>query len=231
MYLLAYEQARGVSRSALNDRRRILNSFYTWMVREDIIGKNPMVKIDAIKCDKNIREPLTALELEQMRSTSSTFREKALLEMLYSTGCRVSELIALDRVCIDYNSGRVKVFGKGRKERYCFLNAKAQLAIKKYLFSRSDDNPALFVADKQPHDRIGKGAIEKEIRRIGERAKISRNVFPHLIRHTTATHMLQHGASLAEVQMILGHESPATTQIYAKTDLQGLQLVHQRCII
>lgn len=231
LYLLTYERTRNISKSALDDKRRILNSFYTWMVREDIIDKNPMVKIDVIKCDKRVRDPLTTMELEQMRGACETIREKALLEILYSTGCRVSELIGLDRNSIDFNLGRVKVFGKGKKERYCFINAKAQIAVKKYIFSRTDDNPALFVAGKSPYNRLGKGSIEKEISEIGNRAGINRPVYPHLIRHTTATHMLHHGASLAEVQMILGHESPATTQIYAKTDLQGLQIIHQKCII
>lgn len=230
-YLLAYEQTHNVSKSALDDKRRVLNSFYKWMAREDLIVKSPMEKIDPIKCDKKVREPLTALELEQMRNASESAREKALLELLYSTGCRVSELIALNRKDIDFNMGRVKVFGKGKKERYCFINARAQLAIKKYMFTRLDDSEALFVAGKKPYSRLGKGTIEKEIGSIGERAGINRSVYPHLIRHTTATHMLNHGANLAEVQMVLGHESPATTQIYAKLDLQGLQAIHQRCII
>ena len=230
-YLLAYEQTHNISKSALDDKRRVLNSFYKWMAREDLIVKSPMEKIDPIKCDKKIREPLTAIELEQMRNEANTVREKALLEILYSTGCRVSELIALNRKDIDFHGGRVKVFGKGKKERYCFINARAQLSVKKYLFSRLDSSEALFVAGKQPYNRLGKGTIEKEIGEIGKRAEINRNVFPHLIRHTTATHMLNHGASLAEVQMVLGHESPATTQIYAKLDLQGLQAMHQKCII
>lgn len=231
LYLLAYEQTHNISKSALDDKRRVLNSFYKWMAREDIIVKSPMEKIDPIKFDKKVREPLTAIELEQIRSVAETPREKALLEVLYSTGCRVSELIALNRNDIDFNTGRIKVFGKGKKERYCFLNARAQLAIKKYLFTRTDESEALFVAGKKPYNRLGKTSIEKEIGNIGIRAGINRPVFPHLIRHTTATHMLNNGASLAEVQMILGHESPATTQIYAKLDLQGLQAIHKRCII
>ena len=231
LYLLAYEQTHNIGKSSLDDKRRILNSFYKWMVREDIIIKSPLEKIDPIKCDKKVRNPLTSIELEQMRNVTETLRERAILEFLYSTGCRVSEIISLNKSDIDYNNGRVKVFGKGKKERYCFLNAKAQLALKKYIFSRSDDNKALFVSGKEPFNRLGKGTIEKEIKNIGIRAEIDRSVYPHLIRHTTATHMLNHGANLAEVQMILGHESPATTQIYAKLDLQGLQLVHQKCVI
>jgi integrase/recombinase XerD len=231
LYLLNYEHTHNTGKSTLDDKRRVLNSFFAWMVREDIIDKNPMLRIDPIKCDKKMREPLTDIELEQMRNAASTLREKALLEILYSTGARVSEITALNRNDLDYSAGRVKVFGKGKKERYCFLNARAQLAVKKYLFSRTDDKEALFTAGKEPYNRLGKGTIEKEIGNIGKRAEINRSVFPHLLRHTFATHMLAHGASIAEVQALLGHESPATTQIYAKLDLHRLHAVHQRCII
>jgi len=133
LYLWTYEKTRNVGKSALDDQRRVLNSFFKWLVRENIIDKNPMLQIDPIKFEKSLREPLTKLELEQMRSVCETFREKALLELLYSTGCRVSELIGLNRQDIDYPNSRVKVLGKGSKERYCFLNAKAQLSIKKFL--------------------------------------------------------------------------------------------------
>ena len=231
LYLLKYEHAHTIGKSALDDIRRVLNSFYKWMVREDIILKNPVEKVDPIKCDKKVRQPLTMLELEQMRNAAETLREKALFETLYSTGCRVSEIINLNKTDIDFNTGRVKVYGKGKKERFCFLNARSQLALRKYLFSRKDNSEALFVTDKQPYNRLGKGSIEKDIKNIAIRAGINRPVFPHLIRHTTATHMLHNGASLAEVQAILGHESPATTQIYAKLDLQNLQTIHQKCII
>jgi integrase/recombinase XerD len=231
MYLLTYEHTHDIGKSALDDKRRVLNSFYTWMVREDIIDKNPMLKIDAIKYDKTIREPLTNLELEQMRSACQTLREKAIFETLYSTGCRVSELTAMNRKSLDFSTSKVKVLGKGKKERWCFLNAKSQLALKKYIFSRSDDKEALFVAGKKPYNRLGKGTVEKEIKLIGERAGINRNVYPHLIRHTTATHMLDHGAGLADVQALLGHESPETTAIYAKMNYKKLQAVHERCII
>ena len=230
-YLLSYQQMYDVKKSTLDDKRRVLSSFYNWMVKEDIILKSPMIKVDQIKHESAIREPLTSLELEQIRNITETPREKAILELLYSTGCRVSEITTLDKRDIDFSNGRVKVLGKGSKERYCFLNAKSQVALKKYLFGRTDDNEALFVATRKPYNRLGKRSIEKEISRLGEKAKIERSVYPHLIRHTTATHMLANGASLSEVQMVLGHESPETTLIYAKQDIATLQSVHRRCII
>jgi integrase/recombinase XerD len=231
VYMYTYELTHKIGKSALDDIRRILNSFYTWLVREDIVEKNPMVKIDPIKCEKPVREPLTDLELERMRNACETLREKAIFETLYSTGCRVSELTAMNRQDINYSDRRIKVFGKGKKERWCFLNAKSQLALKKYIFSRADNGEAIFVAGKKPYNRLSKGTVEKEIKTLGERAGISRRVFPHLVRHTTATNMLDHGAGLADVQALLGHESPETTVIYAKTNYRKLQAVHERCII
>lgn len=231
LYLLTYEQTRKVSKSTMDDKRRILNSFYNWLVREEIILNSPMLRIDPIKTDKQVRDPLTSVELEQMRNACETVRETALLEMLYSTGCRISELVGMNKRDLDFNTGRVKVFGKGSKERYCFINAKAELAIKKYIFTRIDDQEALFVATKKPYNRLGKGTIQKEIRNLGKRAGINRGVYPHLIRHTTATHMLNRGAKLEDVQIVLGHENIGTTQIYAKQDLDNVQLSHKKYIV
>jgi site-specific recombinase XerD len=231
MYLLSYEKGRGVCKSTIDDKRRVLNSFFSWLIREEIITKNPMLKIDNIKCDKRIHEPLTDLELEQLRGVCTNKRDIAILETLYSTGCRVSELIALNRSNVDFTNGRVKVFGKGKKERWCFLNAKSQIALKKYLFNRTDNNEALFVVNKNPYNRMGKGSIEKQIKHCGILANINTKVTPHTIRRTTATHMLSHGASLSDVQALLGHERSETTLIYAKLDISNLQSVHKRCII
>jgi site-specific recombinase XerD len=231
LYLLAYEEARNVSKSVIDDKRRILNSFYSWAIKEEIITKNPMLKIDVIKCDKRIHEPLTDFELEQLRNECKTDRDLAIIEMLYSTGCRVSELISLNKKDIDYTNAKVKVYGKGKKERWCFLNAKSQLALKKYIFSRTDNNEALFVSNKLPNNRLGKGSIEKQIKHLGKMANIREKVTPHTLRRSTATHLLAHGASLEEVQAILGHERSETTLLYAKLDISNLQLTHKRCVI
>lgn len=231
LYLLAYQHARNISSSTIDDKRRVLNSFYNWLVRENIISRSPMMQIDPIKHKKAVREPLTSLELERIRNVCETSREKALLEVLYSTGCRVSEVVGMDKSDIDYTTGVLKVTGKGNKERYCFLNAKAEVALRKYLLTRTDESKALFVMGKKPYSRLGRGSIRTEINNMGKRANIKRPVYPHLIRHTTATHMLNNGASLADVQMLLGHESAATTQVYAKLNIESLKATHKRCII
>jgi site-specific recombinase XerD len=174
---------------------------------------------------------LTDFELEQLRNECKTDRDLAIIEMLYSTGCRVSELISLNKKDIDYTNAKVKVYGKGKKERWCFLNAKSQLALKKYIFSRTDNNEALFVSNKLPNNRLGKGSIEKQIKHLGKMANIREKVTPHTLRRSTATHLLAHGASLEEVQAILGHERSETTLLYAKLDISNLQLTHKRCVI
>lgn len=231
LYLFSYEQTHKCCKSSIDDKRRVLSSFYSWLYKEDYIKKNPMLQIEPIKCDKNIREPLTMIQLEQMRNACETSREKAIFETLYSTGMRVSELTSINKSDIDFEKCRIKIFGKGKKERYVFLNAKSILAIKKYIFGRTDNSEALFVAGKKPFNRLGKGTIEKEISTIGIRANLNVDVFPHKIRHTFATNMLENGSKLSEVQAALGHVSSDTTLIYAKTNVNSLQAVHRRCII
>jgi len=231
LYIYNYEKTHNIGKSALDDIRRILNSFYSWMVREDIIAKNPMVKIDAIKNNKHIREPFTQMEVEQMRNACTTLREKCIFELLYSTGMRVSELTQLNRSDINFDTNRIKVVGKGNKERYVFLNAKAVYATKKYIFSRTDNEEALLVSSKKPYNRLGKGSIEKEINDIATKGYIQRNVFPHLFRHTFATTLYANGVDIASIQSAMGHSNSSTTMIYTKTDVNNLQLLHRRCLM
>lgn len=218
---LAMRSKEGIKNSTMAATIGCLKSFFTWLETEEYIIKSPMRKIKNIKVEKRIRRALTRRELEQLRDAAKTLREKALIEIFYSTGCRLAEIQALNKDDIDWNTNKIMVIGKGNKERPVFLNARARLHIEKYLNSRTDANIALFVTERQPHNRLGRRGIEKAFGDIGQRAGIKIRVYPHLIRHTTATNMLQAGASLEEVQNYLGHDSPNTTQIYAQisTDL------------
>lgn len=231
IYFYNYEKSHNVGKSTLDDKRRVLNSFYTWMVVEEYVIKNPMARIDPIKYETKEKEPLTIMELEQIRSACKDIRSLALLETLYSTGGRISEILALNKSDINFDTGKVKVFGKGKKERFVFLNAKAKLSLKKYIFSRADDNEALFVVSKKPYHRMGKGTAEKIIKELGIKANINRDVFPHLLRSTVATHSLSRGMSIAEVSKMLGHSSTEVTLRYAKMNLDDLQHIHTKCII
>jgi integrase/recombinase XerD len=206
----------------------VLKSFFAWLHAEEYIARNPMVKIQATKKDRNLRKALTHEELEMVRMACVTDRDRAMLEFLYSTGCRLDEVVKLNKDDIGWNDDSVKVLGKGSKERIVYLNAKAKVHVWRYLSSRKDIQEALFVSSKSPYDRIGDRGFEKVISALGKRAGLKQNVFPHLIRHTTATHMLQNGASLMEVQEYLGHDSPATTQIYAKLDREAVRISHKK---
>ena len=137
------------------------------------------------------RKPLTGIELEMLRNACTSLKDKAIVEMFYSTGCRVTELERLDITDVDFQKKEVYLFGKGNKHRTSYLNAKAELAIRNYLASRNNNNPALFVSDREPHNRIKKAAIEKRVRKLGETSGIGRRVYPHLIRHTTATDWIE----------------------------------------
>lgn len=195
------------------------------------ISKNPCKQIHPIKYEAKLREPLTGVEMELIRDACQTRREKAIIETFYSTGCRVSELAILKKTDVDFRKGEVHLFGKGSKHRISYINAKAEVALKKYLFSRSDDCPALFVTDRSPVRALKKEGIESIVRKIGERSGIERRVYPHLIRHTTATDALERGMNVAEVQKILGHEKLDTTMIYAKVCQDNVKYDHKRYIV
>ena len=221
-FLDDYERRRHISKRRKDTMRVILNGFFRYMTDCGRIKSNPMATIEPIKYKKNMREPLTDMELEKLRYACVKPKERALLEFFFATGCRVSEVVNIDVKDIDFNRGILKVTGKGNKERVVLLNAAAVMAIQEYLAIREDDDPALFVSDRRPYHRIKKEALEKIIRKLGERADIGRRVYPHLIRHTTATYLLRHGMPLEQVQDYLGHENINTTRIYAKSDVSSM---------
>lgn len=231
IYLFSYQRKNGVSNRTMDGRRLVINTFLEWCRTERYIDWNPCSQIHPIRYESKIREPLTGIELELLRDACRTYREKAIIEVFYSTGCRVSEMVNLSKSDVDFVKGEVKLFGKGAKHRISYINARAEVSLKKYLFSRRDENPALFVSDRNPHDRLKKTAIEKVVREIGERSGIGRRVFPHLIRHTTATDALERGMNVAEVQKILGHEKLDTTMIYAKVCQENVKHDHKRYIV
>lgn len=229
-YLALYSKT-GVKNSTLATIISCLKSFFGWLKNEEYISKSPMKKIKNIKIEKRVRKALSREELEMLRDACETLREKALVEFFYSTGCRLDEVQKLDITDVDWSNGKVLVVGKGNKERPVYLNARAILHLKKYLTSRSDNNTALFVGSRKPHERLGRRAIERTFSTLGKRAGIKKAVYPHLLRHTTASTMLQNGGTMAEVQHYLGHDSPTTTQIYAEMDAQTIKMSHLKHVI
>lgn len=220
MYLAA--RCKNMKPSSKNGQITILKSFFSWLRGEEYIPKNPMLKIKQTKQPKRLRKPLTLYELEVLRQKCKTIRQKALLEFTYSTGCRLDEIVNVDKDIISWSNRTLKVIGKGNKERQVFFSEKAEYLLREYLLSRNDDDQALFVTSKGKIHRLGRRSIEREIEKIAKMAGLGKRVYPHLLRHTFATHALAAGMPIHILQAILGHSTPATTQIYAETNNENV---------
>lgn len=231
LYLYQYQEKTNVTNRTLENRRTIIRSFLEWCYIEEYIDKNPAKNINKIKFTVKERTALSSIQLEKIRNACTSKRDRALIEFLYSTGCRVSELINVNISDLDFKNEEVIVLGKGNKYRHVFLNGKALLYLTEYLNSRCDSNEALFVSERKPHDRLTKAAIEKTLKQIGEKANIGEKLYPHKFRHTTATDAVNRGMPIEDVQKMLGHSNINTTMIYAKIDTSHVKSEHRRCIV
>lgn len=232
-YLYMYQKERGISNRSLDKVRDNISAFYRWLHNEGYVDKNPCAAIPKIKYEQKPRTHCTQMELEYLRKSCETLKQKAILEVLYSTGCRVGELVILRKEDIDWNAKSVHLFGKGSKHRTSFLNAKAEVALKEYLNSRTDDNEWLFVSDRSPHDQMHVCGIQKIMRGILQRANghVDKNITPHTLRHTCATRMVENNSDLVSVQKILGHSNINTTMTYVHTTLDNVKHEHLKAII
>lgn len=228
-YLYRVQKIRNLSDRTLNQRRSVLSSFFGWASANEYVQRNPMLVIKPIKFEVKEREPLNAIELELVRNACVTKREKALIEVLYSTACRVSELCGLKISDVNFDDFSVKLFGKGRKHRTSYLSPKAVLYLKDYLSSRHDNTDALFVGVKRPYPPMSKRSVELCVKAIGERAGVG-SLYPHLMRHTCATDLLAKGMDVVELKELLGHASLDTSMIYAKVSKNEVRHNHQKYI-
>lgn len=229
-YLVELQQRRGISNRTLDTRRRALNAFFEWSFNEGYISKNPCRKISAIKYESKEREPLNDEELAMVRDAcEGDIRSMALIEVLYCTAARVSEIARLEKKDINLQTREVKLFGKGSKYRTSFLSGRAVVELRRYFAQREDDNPHVFVYKKKPYKGLDKRGIEEIVRQIGEKAGI--DLFPHRMRHTSATDALAHGMKLEQVQQMLGHANPETTEIYAKLNKDNIKNAHQNALV
>lgn len=217
--------------STIGKKLSILKSFFSWLAGEEIIQRDPTAKIKPPKTEKLMPKALKIEELEMLRESCRTDRERAFLEVLYASGTRLSEIHQLNIDDVNQQSMSSNVLGKGDKERAVYLSFRAMYHLNKYLDSRTDDCEALFITERKPYRRLGKRGIQREIKKIADRAGIAHKVSPHVLRHTFATLTLNNGAELVAVQELLGHSSPETTLRYARITEERKRDQHRRFLV
>ena len=228
-YLTDYQKNKNTSKVTIDNIRRILSSFFSWLEDEDYILKSPVRRIHKVKAGTNIKETYSDESLELMRDNCNEIRDLAIIDMLASTGMRVGEMVLLNRSDIDFNERECIVFGKGSKERVVYFDARTKIHLKNYLESRVDDNPALFVSLKTPHERLKIGGVEVRLREFGKRLGVQK-VHPHKFRRTLATMAIDKGMPIEQLQQLLGHSKIDTTLQYAMVKQSNVKIAHRKYI-
>lgn len=227
IYLSEYQMRNDATKQTIDNIRRILSSFFTWLEDEDYIMKSPVRRIHKIKTTKQVKETYSDEALELLRDNCNTIRDLAIIDILSSTGMRVGELVKLNRVDVDLINRECVVLGKGSKERVVYFDARTKLHLQNYLNSRHDQNPALFVSLQKPHDRLEIAGVEIMLRKLGRRLEIHK-VHPHKFRRTLATRAIDKGMPIEQVQKLLGHQKIDTTMEYAIVDQQNVKNSHKK---
>ncbi len=228
-YLTQYQTEKNSSRVTIDNIRRILSSFFSWLEDEDYILKSPVRRIHKVKTASNIKETYSDETLELMRDNCCEIRDLALIDILASTGMRVGELVLLNRNDINFNERECVVFGKGDKERMVYFDARTKLHLQTYLDSRIDGDPALFVSLKAPYSRMSIGGIESRLRNMGKNLGIKK-VHPHKFRRTLATMAIDKGMPIEQLQQLLGHKRIDTTLQYAMVKQSNVKIAHRKYI-
>ena len=228
-YLTEYQTKKKSSRVTIDNIRRILSSFFSWLEDEDYILKSPVRRIHKVKTASNIKETYSDEELELMRDNCTEIRDLAMIDMLASTGMRVGEMVLLNKSDINFNERECIVFGKGDKERIVYFDARTKIHLKEYLQSRNDDNPALFVSLKAPSNRISIGGVEVRLRKFGKQLGLQK-VHPHKFRRTLATMAIDKGMPIEQLQQLLGHRRIDTTLQYAMVKQSNVKMAHRKYI-
>lgn len=222
---LMREKERGVSLRTLEGYRYVMSSFFGWLWREEIIPKNPTVNLQPIKHQKVIRKPFSPEEIERLKEAALTTRDKTILAVLLSTGCRISEICQLDVLDIDLAARAVTVLGKGNKERRVYLDDVAVMYLRRYFRERTDDSPALFTG--KGSDRLTPGGVRYMLGQLEARSGVE-NVHPHRFRRTLATSLISHGMAIQEVAAILGHDKIDTTMTYIYLDQSAVESAYRK---
>ena len=228
-YLSEYKESRNLSKTTIDNMRRILSSFFSWLEAEDYILKNPVKRIHRIKTPRFVKETLSDEELEILCDNCENIRDLAIVELLISTGMRVGELVGLNIEDVDFYERECIVFGKGEAQRLVYFDARCKVHLLEYLNSRNDDNPALFVSFRKPHKRLGINGVEMILKKLGDKANIS-NVHPHKFRRTLAINAIDKGMPIEQVQKLLGHMQIDTTMQYAMVNQSNVKIAHRKFI-
>ena len=228
-YMMTYQSSKKLSKTTIDNVRRILSSFFAWLEDEDYIVKSPVRRIHKVKSVSAIKETYSDENLEMMRDKCNSIRDIALIDILSSTGMRVGELVLLNREDINFNERECVVFGKGSKERVVYFDARTKIHLLNYLKSRIDDNKALFVSLKAPYKRLTIGGIEARLRNLGKKLNIEK-VHPHKFRRTLATMAIDKGMPVEQLQKLLGHQRIDTTLQYAMVKQSNVKIAHRKYI-
>lgn len=228
-YLTEYQEKNNCSKVTIDNVRRILSSFFSWLEDEDYIIKSPIRRIHKIKTSKVVRETYSDETIEKLRDGCDEIRDLAMIDFLTSTGVRVGELVRLNKNDINFEDRSCIVFGKGSKEREVYFDARTKLHLEKYLSMRNDNNPALFVSLLAPYDRLEISGVEIRLRKLGNDLELQR-VHPHKFRRTMATKAIDKGMPIEQVQRLLGHAKIDTTLQYAMVNQNNVKLSHHKYI-
>ena len=229
-YYGVMRERRGIKMSTMQTRLHYLSSFWDFLTTEELVRTNPVKKVGVLKLEKTIKKPFSAAEMEALRTGCDELRDRALVEFLYSTGVRVSELVHLNVGDIEMGKQELIVYGKGSKERKTYLTDSAKFFLKRYLQTRRQDNLAaqpLFVTLDAPHDRLSVAGVQYMLRNLGRRTGVN-NVHPHRFRRTIATDLLNRGMPIEQVKEFLGHEKLDTTMIYCTVREENVQASHRK---
>lgn len=228
-YLVDYQKINNCGKTTVDNIRRNISSFFSWLEEEDYILKSPMRRIHKIKTKKTVKNVITDEEIEKLRDNCKNLRDTAMIDLLYSTGIRVGELVKLNIEDINFSERECIVFGKGDKERKVYFDAKSKIHLKNYIDSRKDNNPALFVTLNAPYDRLKISGVEIRIRELGRLLNLEK-IHPHKFRRTMATRAIDKGMPIEQVQKILGHSQIDTTMQYAIVNQNNVKASHRRYI-
>lgn len=228
-YLAGYQQVNNCSKVTVDNVRRNISSFFFWLEEENYILKSPMRRIHKIKTNKQVKDTISDEDIEKLRDACKCTRDLAIIDLLYSTGMRVGELVNLNRSDVNFELRECIVFGKGGKERKVYFDAKAKLHLQEYLNGRVDDNPALFVTLDKPFERLKISGVEIRVRSLGKSVGLTK-IHPHKFRRSMATRAIDKGMPIEQVQKILGHSQIDTTMQYAIVNQGNVKISHQKYI-